>query len=252
MKISQFLFIMVFGLNAFGKPKYGPNAIVLSKSHEYINSEKAPDYWALSPYYLPQQNEKSCSVASVAMVINAARSNVDLTADDKLATHDELLKRVNDQKWSKAVDMGHVGGGVALDDLKTVVEKSLKAYGLKNYSVTAYHMDNSKGAITELHKNLLENEKSANDFIIINFIQGVFTGDSDVGHISPIGGYDKKRSRVLVMDVDREWYEPYWVSEKVLAEGMATPDKTSGKSRGYIYIKLNNQLLGMVKENSVP
>lgn len=127
-----------------------------------------------------------------------------------------------------------------MDDLKTDVEESLKAYGLKNYSVVAFHMDNSKAAKAELHKNLLQNEKSASDFIIANFIQGAFTGDAEIGHISPVGAYDKKRKRVLIMDVDREWYEPYWVSEDVFAEGMSTGDKSSGHNRGYLYIKLNN------------
>jgi hypothetical protein len=240
MRILIFSFLITLALSAYAKPKYGPNATLLSKSHEYIKTEKAPDYWALSPYYLPQQNEKSCSVASVAMVVNAARRNMKLTSDDQLASHDDLLKKVNDQKWSKAVDMSQSGGGVTLDELKTDVEESLKAYGLKNYSVTAFHMDNSKEAKAALHKNLLQNEKSANDFMIINFIQGAYTGDADIGHISPIGGYDQKRNRVLVMDVDRQWYEPYWVSESVLADGMSTIDKASGHSRGYLYIKLND------------
>jgi hypothetical protein len=240
MKILIFSILITFSLSASAKPKYGPNATVLSKSHEYINSEKAPDYWALSPYYLPQQNAKSCSVASVAMVVNAARANMELTSDDQLATHDDLLKKVGDKKWSNAVDMSQLGGGVALDELKTDVEESLNAYGLKNYTVTVHHMDKSQAAKDQLHKDLLENEKSANDFIIINFIQGAYTGDADVGHISPIGAYDKKKKRALVMDVDREWYEPYWVSESVLAGGMATTDKTSGHTRGYLYIKLDN------------
>ncbi len=252
MRILIFSILVASSLSAFAKPKYGPNATLLSKSHEYVNTEKAPDYWALSPYYLPQQNGKSCSVASVAMVLNAARINMELTSDDKLATQDDLLKKVNDKKWSDAVDMGQPGGGVVLDELKPIVEESLKAYGLKNYTVTTYHMDNSKAARDQLHKDLLENEKSANDFIIINFVQGAYTGDADVGHISPIGAYDKKKGRVLVMDVDREWYEPYWVSESALAGGMATQDKISGHNRGYIYIKLSNQLRGMVKKNSAP
>lgn len=109
MRVLIFSLLITFSLNAFAKPKYGPNATLLSKSHEYINSEKAPDYWALSPYYLPQQNGKSCSVASVTMVVNAARANMELTSDDQLASHDELLKKVNDQKWSNAVDMSQPG-----------------------------------------------------------------------------------------------------------------------------------------------
>jgi len=241
MKKIILLLSLTLSIGALAKPKYGPNATLLSKSHEYIQEKKAPDYWALSPYYVPQVNGKSCSVASVAMVLNAARKNQEFTSDDQLITHESLLKNAKDQKWSDAVNLIKPGGGITLDELKTNVEESLNAYGFKNFSVKAYHMENTKASKEELHKNLVENEKSANDFIIINFVQGVFTGDADIGHISPIGGFDEKRKRVLVMDVDREWYEPYWVSEAVLADGMATQDKTSGVNRGYLYIKLDSR-----------
>lgn len=241
MKTIISFFVIGLSLTVYAKPKYGPEAILLSKSHEYIQEQKAPDYWALSPYYLPQENGKSCSVASVAIVMNAARIGLPLTADDQLVTHEGVLKKTNDKKWINAVTMNRPGGGVALDELKNIVEESLRAYGFKNFTVTATHMENSKEAKDELHKILLENEKSARDFIIANFVQGVFTGDSDIGHISPVGGYDQKRKRVLIMDVDREWYEPYWVSEETFAAGMATKDKPSNLTRGYIYIKLDNR-----------
>jgi hypothetical protein len=241
MKIIFFglMVLMCTYAGASTKPKYGPQATLLSQSHDYIQKNKAPDYWALSPYYLPQQNGKSCSVASVAMIVNAARSGQPLTSEDALATHDGMLKKVNDTDWNKAVDMTSLGGGVALDNLKTKVEEALKAYGVKNFSVQVFHMENTPEAKAKLHELLVQNEKSSRDFILANFIQSAYTGDADEGHISPVGAYDGKTKRVLIMDVDREWYEPYWVSEETFAQGMATKDKEAGQTRGYLYIKLN-------------
>jgi hypothetical protein len=235
MNIALLLLLSLSAMAA--KPKYGAEATLLSQSHDYIKTHPASDYWALSPYYLPQQDDKSCSLASVTMIANAARSGQKLTADDELATQQNVLKKVNDDIWNKGV--GPAGHGVSLDDLKTVTVKSLKAFGNGNVTIEVVHMDDlSPKVLAKLHKDLLENEKSAKNFIAANFIQGAFTGDADVGHIAPVAAYDKKNKRVLIMDPDRQWYEPYWVSESTFAKGMATKDKESGKSRGYLFIKV--------------
>ena len=55
--------------------------------------------------------------------------------------------------------------------------------------------------------------------------------------MAPIAAYDAKMHRVLVMDPDREWYEPYWVSDQRLLEAMATIDPETSKPRGYVKIR---------------
>jgi hypothetical protein len=230
--------LALLSVNVFAKPKYGPKAIVLSLSHEYFRENKANDFFALMPYYTTQFNGKACSVASISMIINATRNKESLTSDDKLVNQEDLLKKVNDKLWSDAVNMSKPGGGVALDDLKAKVEESFKAYGIKNFKVEVNHMEDTASSRDHLHKLLVENEKSSKDFILANFIQGSFTGDSDIGHISPVGAYDAKRKRVLILDIDHEWYEPYWVSEETFASGMATVDKQANHARGYLYIKI--------------
>jgi hypothetical protein len=57
-------------------PKYGPagapRAVPLSKDHSFFAAAPAPDFWALMPFYVGQINGAACSVASVAMIVNAA------------------------------------------------------------------------------------------------------------------------------------------------------------------------------------
>lgn len=212
------------------KPKYGPEVTLLSASHEYIRQAAAPDYWALSPYYTGQQSESACSLAAVTMIVNAARSGASLKSDERLASQGDLLKKLNDKDYEKAVAAG--GPGITLDQMKDVLEKSLKAYGVKNPHIEVVR-DFSK-----LHAHLIENEKSNRNFIVANFIQGLLTGDEMVGHFAPIAGFDQKRSRVLLMDPDREWYEPYWVSEAALTKAMHSPDAAATQGRGYLFIQL--------------
>src|SRR5262249_3662706 len=153
----------------------GPEVTLLSASHEYFRTAPAPDYWAISPYYVPQKDDRSCSISSVTMMMNAARVGMKLTADDELVTQQALMKKV--PQWEKAVGSG--GRGATLDELKYYIEESLKAYGFEKFTVEAVHTDDtSTKTQAALHRALVENEHTANDFIIINFIQGVFTGDA--------------------------------------------------------------------------
>lgn len=216
-------------------PKYGPQATRLSASHAYIKNNAAVDYWALSGYYVPQQNGRSCSVASVTMVVNAARSGGDLTAADSLVTQSALLKKAGINEWEKAVNDG--GHGVALDLLGPYVEKSLTAYGLKDVKVKVIHADSAKSN-AEILALLAKNEKSAKDFIIANFLQSEYTGDPEgkVGHIAPVAAYDAKAKKVLIMDPDREYYEPYWVSTETFFKGLGTQDGGEKKTRGIVYV----------------
>ena len=223
---------------ADAKPKYGPLATRLTHSHEFFRKNEAPDFWALMPYYVHQQTESSCSIASVTMVMNAIRAPKDLGSEEPLLTQTSLLELTKSESWKKAV--GAHGGGVNLDQLGQLVETSVKSIGYANAQVTVVHAEkNSKESLASLRKALVENEKSANDFIILNFIQGAYTGDADVGHIAPLAAYDSKNKRALVLDPDRQWYEPYWVSDETLLNGMATQDTSVSKFRGYVWIKLS-------------
>lgn len=222
------------------RAKYGPQATRLYHSQEYVRRHPAPDFWALIPYYISQQNGSSCSVASVTMVVNAARADRNLTVSDDLVTQHGLLEKVKNRAWSRAVGKG--GKGVTLDELGALVAQSLKAFGFNGARVEIVHMDDTSAeARRRLRDSLSRNERSAKDFMILNFLQSEYTGDPEgaVGHISPVAAYDEMNRRVLVLDPDRQYYEPYWVSEEVLLKGMATRDEASGKPRGYVYVKVD-------------
>lgn len=215
------------------KPKYGPAITLLRNSHEYVRESRALDYWALSPYYIGTPGECSCST-SLVMIVNAARANFPLTADDKLATTTETLQKVMlpGIDWQERVNK-HIG--LALDELPLALGRTLSYYGVHQYQLDVVKTPEVNAEIkARVHRDLVENEKSDKNFLLASFKQGAYTGDADVTHISVVGGYDAKRKRVLILDTDREWYEPYWVSEDVFIKGLAL----AGKDAGYVKVKI--------------
>lgn len=227
------------------KPKYGPvghpKAVPLSIDNVYFKTSRhpAPDFWHLIPYYVPQTGGRMCSVASFAMVLNAARAGRVLTADDKLILQDDLVRQVKVEDWpAKVTDAATT---ITLAQLVNVMKEALKVYKIEYSGVEAFVVEDiSKATVEKFHKILVENEKSAKDFVLVNFIQRAATDDAEVGHVAPVGAYDAVRRKLLLLDPDREYYEPYWVSIEDVVAGMATHDKDAGKNRGYLRVRLKD------------
>lgn len=218
------------------KMKYGSFAAALSNDHAYFKSNAAPDYWAIAPFYAAQRDDRSCSLASLTMIANAARKSQALNSEAELYTQDSLLEASKSKLWK--ANLSEIGKGVTLAELKTLAETVLPLTGAKNVSIHLFQPDSNSGQNLEaLRKILRENEKNDGDLIVVNFLQGALTEDAPVGHIAPVGAYDEKKKRVLVFDPDRRWYEPYWVPDTKLLDAMATLDPVSEKHRGLIWIR---------------
>lgn len=220
-----------------GLPKYAAFAVPLASDHDYLRGAPAPDYWALSPYYVGQQNDASCSLASLSMLVNAARLGTRLGTEDALVTQPLLLERVDDRVWHDGV--ADSGDGVTLDQLAALARQSLSAFGKAARRVEVTHVPAvTPEALEQLRATLRQNEASVHDWVLLNFHARAYVGVGDYGHIAPVGAYDERQRRVLVLDPDRTWYEPYWVPEEVVLAGMATPDASTGQPRGYVYVSL--------------
>jgi hypothetical protein len=203
------------------RPKFGPDALPLLEATDYLRQAPAPDYWRLAAFYLPQETSSACSVASVAMVVNALRG-LPAGSEDPLVTQAAMLESVGDPSWiAKTVEQGE---GVTFADLVAETKAALVAYDLEEVAVDAFRpQDEGPASLEGLRRLLVENESSAADQLLVYFNQGVLTGDWDGPHISPIGAYDAERDRVLIMDVDRGWYVPYWSPVSKLLEAMTKP-----------------------------
>lgn len=243
LSVSCGLGVSSAGEKSSQQPKYGSRAVRMFHARQYLRENEAPDFWALMPYYVHQFSERACSVASTTMVINAARAQAELMSDEELVSQKAILRRVSYPKWNNAIQPG--GRGVTIEDLGRYLTQALYLYCEDEYRVEAVRVDAGDEDLRERVRNMLiENEQSDDDFVIVFFWQATFTDDPEgkSGHVSPIGAYDEVNERALILDPDRDWYEPYWVPLDVLVEGMARRDPESGRSRGYIWVRKQHEV----------
>ncbi|MFN7683900.1 MAG: phytochelatin synthase family protein [Oligoflexia bacterium] len=231
-------------------PKYGPAkqpwATPLSQSPHYFrgSAQPAPDFWAMVGYYAPQMNGAACSVASVTQVLNAARSGISKDSETPIILQQALLDQVGGD-WKKRIAPQGLSAvhplaprGVTLELLARFAKEAFQKNGFAAAETELVRIEGADAlALERLRRDLVQNEKLATDFILANFDQKLLTDDASVGHVAPIAAYDQRNRRVLIMDPDREWYEPYWVSDEQLLKAMATKDPETGRNRGYVKIR---------------
>lgn len=232
------------------KVKYGPliapKAVPLAFENDYFRKEKAPDFWALISCYVSQVNPYTCSVASVSMVVNASTARENKSADSAAVTQKDLVEKVTVENWREKVSLKGFNGthGVTIEQLGKIMEATLKTYKINYKFVETVALTPNTPNLEEQKKKLIsvltENEKCPTDFVIVHFNQGVCTDDFYGAHISPVGAFDSKNMKVLILDVDRNWYEPYWISFDTLFEALKRPSSENGgyPGGGYIWVKL--------------
>lgn len=218
--------------------------LVQPQTQRYLQKSPALMFHLLSPYYTVQRNGTSCSLASATMVLNAVRELRLQRPLEKAASQNEVLEKVNDPLWLEATK--DEGPGVTLEQYAVFLNKMFTAYGVGGVSVECLYVENrSEALLQQIHGDLMAvgDDKQVTTFLLLDFDDATFIQvPTTFGHISPIGAYDAENHLVLILDVDREWTGPYWITEKTLIDGLNTLDGTEGLTkptyRGYIRIRV--------------
>jgi hypothetical protein len=222
------------------RPKLGPDAVPIMERTEYLRIAPAPDYWKLSAFYVPQQTSSACSAASITMALNFLLG-LPASAEEPIVVQPLLLTKIGGAGWADEIAEG--GSGVTFVEFVSLVNESLAAFGLEDHVVEIVRpADDTPETLAMLRQTLSTNEASDEDIVLVYFNQGVLTGDWNGPHISPIAAYDQEARQVLIMDVDREWYVPYWTADTRLLEAMLRPapaehGRLAGETGGLVRIK---------------
>ncbi|XP_045822145.1 glutathione gamma-glutamylcysteinyltransferase 1-like [Trifolium pratense] len=161
-----------------------------------------------------------CGLASLSMVLNA------------LAI-DPGRKWKGPWRWFDEYMLDYCG---PLDEIKTGGISFANLVSLAHCTganVEAFHASHS--SIDDFRKYVMKCSTSDDCHVIASYHRKALK-QPGAGHYSPIGGYHAGKDMVLVLDVARFKYPPYWVSLTHLWEGMSYINEFTGKSRGFMLI----------------
>jgi glutathione gamma-glutamylcysteinyltransferase len=166
-------------------------------------------FFPLSEQFITQSEPSFCALSSLAMVLNALNFDIkrvwkgswrwvseEMLQCESLHVCGHSLEKIkaNGMNFNEFLKLAHCHGVV-----------------LESYRANNANIDNNEAF--NLFKQSIEKvsfSSSANTFIIVNFSR-TYLGQTGIGHFSPIGGYHKEKQLVLVLDVARFKYPPYWV-----------------------------------------
>jgi len=139
-------------------------------------------------------------------------------------------------------------GGVSSDTTKPVHHSCMQDH---DHSDSVCTSETETAASRDMFESQLRSvitSSVASSFIIANYSRKAMDQTGD-GHFSPIGGYNQARGLVLIMDVARFKYPPYWVHIDTLWESMRYPDKATGSSRGYFVVSSDHCYIPITPNN---
>lgn len=220
-------------LNFFSYASAQKNPISLEQNegiNELLTSNYRTPFWRLVSFYETQKTNTFCGVASSVMILNALgiqRPQVAALGNHGFYTQDNYFTpSVNRIVQEKAV----LKRGMHLEEVTAALAT------FSNVKVeTIYTSTVSLSQFRSLLKQALQ---SPNTFVIANYLRN-YVGQSGSGHYSPIGAYNEKTDRVLILDVSRYRYTAAWVQLKDLYK--STKIVSSGRiySRGIVLVSSN-------------
>ncbi len=180
------------------------------------DADAREDYDALRGHYESQSLRSYCGVASSVTVLSALGREVDQGSFFTAAASDVRPRR--------KVMMG----GMSLPDLAGLL-------GAHGAVVSIQHATDSD--LDAFREAVIRNLSTPGDYLVVNYQREVL-GQNKVGHISPLAAYDRETDTVLILDTAPYSYPPTRVPVADLFAAMATTDRSSGKSRGFVEVSL--------------
>jgi hypothetical protein len=180
-------------------------------------------YWSLSEHYLTQQSGNFCGVASGVMVLNALQVSapVDEQSGAAFFTQGNFFN-----ECARRVLSPTLMPGMTLDQLADL---------LQCHPATAHAVHAAETTLADFRALAAKDLATPGAYVLVNYDRaGV--GQEKMGHISPLGAYDAKADKFLVLDVARYKYAPVWVDAAALFGAMSTQDPVSGQTRGFVVV----------------
>lgn len=201
--------------------------------HESMTAQMAESYWALTEQFVNQSDPAYCGVTTLLMTLNAM--NVDPNIRWKggwryYADEDILLSRccLNAERIRRV--------GITMEQFMILgtchgmrITMKRPAVGNTPQSAPKYFLEDFRADIRRILDSRVNDQNSV---LVTSFSRSALQQTGD-GHFSPIAAYHEESDQVLVLDVARFKYAPYWVGVEELFRSMEPLDPHTDMPRGW-------------------
>jgi len=225
--------ILIVSGVAFAEPLPLPGKIVDFRSVDGQRILAESRFWSagygrLSAVFETQKTQSYCGVASMVMALNALGAPAPVTppyGPYAVFTQDNILDARTDAIRPRDTILMR---GMTLDQLGGIAS-------LYPVDVAVHHAGDE--TVESFRTAAVKRLASGDAVIIVNFLRTALDDEHGGGHFSPLGAYDEKEDRFLMLDVARYKYPPAWVKTADLFAAMNTADPDNeGKTRGFAII----------------
>ena len=193
---------------------------------ESMTRDSAAPYIMLTEHFCNQSDPAFCGVTTLLMVLNAL-------AVDPMVRWKGGWRYFGDETVllsSCCLPAEYVRRvGVTMEQLQQMAV----CHGLQVQMERPSH----ERTVDVFRTHIQEFLQQENQGIVVVSYSRSALGQTGEGHFSPIAAYHEESDQVLILDVARFKYQPYWVPVSVLYESMTRIDKVTSKPRGWYLMR---------------
>jgi hypothetical protein len=212
--------------------------------------DSCANYPAIAASFTTQITQAFCGVASSVTVLNASPARKPQTAPYRPYRYFTQCNIFNDRA-KKQLDLDTVS-----KEGLTLAQATYLLNAQEGVDATCYHADRSATVAAGSAAGGVPGCRTATSaaefraaaehaldlprrYLLVNFSRATLSDDNTGGgHFSPLAAYNSTADELLLMDVARYKFPPFWVDTDLLWDAMATTDTSSGRHRGYIVVKV--------------
>src|SRR5262249_48256587 len=208
--------------------------------------DSCANYPAIAASFTTQITQAFCGVASSVTVLNASPVRKPLTDPYRPYRYFTQCNIFN-RKAKQRLDLDTVS-----NEGLTLAQATYLLDAQEGVNATCYYAGRSDAAgaggvpgcrvaasAQEFRATARYVLDSPQRYLLVNFSRATLSDDdTGGGHFSPLAAYNGITDELLLMDVARYKYPPFWVSTDLLWDAMATTDTSSVRHRGYIVVEV--------------
>ena len=203
---------------------------------EAMGSGHMEPYFPLMEQFVTQEDPRFCALATLTMVMNSLR------IDPRRRWRDETGPGW--RWWSDEMFPTSCTGSLDYFRANGSTMEEFELLAAANGADVRMRRPTDAGeSVESFRQALVEAATTAQSrFTVTSFCRATL-GQTGGGHFSPIGGYHAPSDSVLVLDVARFKYPPYWVGVPQLWAASLALDDVTGRPRGWFDLSVSEAAL---------